>query len=113
MGDEVKITVIATGFRADPQRRERVSAAAAAIASTRTAAAYATPEAGDREPHAQAPGAPSAKARPSAPPVVPRRPAPERETSLDPVRNVNANFDQDDLDVPAFIRKRRDQETTH
>src|SRR5207302_4902465 len=42
MKDEVKITVIATGFKTDqPQRKERaVSAAAAAISSTRTASAY-------------------------------------------------------------------------
>src|SRR5947207_2099893 len=41
MKDEVKITVIATGFKTDqPQRKERaVSAAAAAISSTRTASA--------------------------------------------------------------------------
>ncbi len=37
----------------------------------------------------------------------PRRTAPERETALDPGR-VKGNFEQDDLDVPAFIRKRRD-----
>src|SRR5262247_3124742 len=42
MKDEVKITVIATGFRADyPQKRERVvSAAQAAISTARTASAY-------------------------------------------------------------------------
>src|SRR3989440_12659704 len=42
MKDEVKITVIATGFKTDqPQRKERaLSAAAAAISSTRTASAY-------------------------------------------------------------------------
>src|SRR5579871_608561 len=42
MKDEVKITVIATGFRTDqPQRRERaVSAAAAAISNSRTVASY-------------------------------------------------------------------------
>src|SRR5689334_20995707 len=42
MKDEVKITVIATGFRADyPQKRERtVNAAQAAISTARTASAY-------------------------------------------------------------------------
>src|SRR5262249_22445182 len=42
MKDEVKITVIATGFKTDqPQRKERtVSASQAAISSARTASAY-------------------------------------------------------------------------
>jgi len=90
MKDEVKITVIATGFRTDnPQRRERtVPAAAQAIASSRTASVY-TPVNRDTAPpaHAQASSA-------------------ELDT-LDAVReNVKGTFEPDDLDVPAFLRKR-------
>src|SRR4051812_27530753 len=112
MKDVVKITVIATGFRNEqPARRERsMTAAAAAISQTRTQSAYEAthpePQAHEPEPQrAMAAAAPIPETRPH---VEQRRPAPERETSLDPARNVKANFEQDDLDVPAFIRKRRD-----
>src|SRR2546423_1218905 len=109
MKDEVKITVIATGFKTDqPQRKDRaLSAAAAAISSTRTASAY------------QVQQAPTVTARPanghsyghagghSAPPVA-RTMAPTRENpSLAQVKGaVTVAVEQDDLDVPAFIRKR-------
>ena len=102
LADAVKITVIATGFRPDmPGRRaDRVSHAAAAISQSRTAGSY---EVSSPEPEAHA-SAPSAEkiARPEV-----RNPGPERETSLDAARGKN-NYEQDDLDVPAFIRKRRD-----
>ncbi len=106
MKDEVKITVIATGFKADqPQRRERaVSAAAAAISQARTASAYVAPH---PEPKAEQPEPPPPT--PPAPPVAPR-PAPVRETtSLADVKStVKTNYEEDDLDVPAFIRKRNE-----
>src|SRR5512142_2735987 len=46
MKEEVKITVIATGFKTEqhPQKRERVTSAAAAISQTRTAAVYQAAE---------------------------------------------------------------------
>jgi cell division protein FtsZ len=98
MKDEVKITVIATGFKTDhPQRRERaVSAAAAAISTERASSAY-TPSGGaaGRTPLRSA-------ARPSVVPV--QRETPSLERVKDSVRDV----EQDDLDVPAFIRKRGD-----
>ncbi len=106
MKDEVKITVIATGFRTDSQtKRERT--ATAAIANTRTSppAPSPSPEANEDAPRAMAAAVPIPKVADS------RRTPPERETTLDP--HVSANFDQDDLDVPAFIRKRRENETTH
>ena len=93
MKDEVKITVIATGFKTDqPQKRER-STTAAAIAQARTAASF------------------SPTVRPAAAPAGARVSAPQRETpSLESVKeNVKGNFEQDDLDVPAFIRKRQEQ----
>jgi cell division protein FtsZ len=89
MKDEVKITVIATGFKAI-ERRERagvhtehkVSAASAGVAPAESAPA------------------------PPAPPAA--RPQPQREaTSLEQVKStVKATYGEDDLDVPAFIRKR-------
>ena len=123
MKDEVKITVIATGFRADyPQKRERVVAAAASSGS-RTTSSYVPP--------------------PSNPPlvnsapfeeVVAEVPAPAMSVAAGvqvlsgvgvmPTPRVNAGVvaavdssvpdldgaysaaDAEDLDIPAFIRKR-------
>jgi len=102
--DEVKITVIATGFKTDhPQRRENVvSAAAAAISTARTAAGYARQEQRREEPAEAAPEPPRAPLPP------PPAPAPRRDlSSLDSLREaVKGPVEQDDLDVPAFIRKR-------
>ncbi len=98
MKDEVKITVIATGFKTDhPQRRERVvSSAAAAISTARTSSAF-TPSAGMA-------GRPSLQpaGRPQVAPVQREKP------SLDAVKGAVRDVEQDDLDVPAFIRKRGD-----
>jgi cell division protein FtsZ len=103
MKDAVKITVIATGFRADqPHKRERVAHTTMAISQARTTAAY-EPAAPSPEPEIHA----AAAAAPIPEPAPVHRTTPERETSLDPAR-VKGNFEQDDLDVPAFIRKRRD-----
>src|SRR5574340_156706 len=96
MKDEVKITVIATGFKERPARSERaISAAAAAISQARTAASYVPPSAPEPPPLSP----PIQRAPP---------PAPLRDnTSLDALKSgVKGNFEQDDLDVPAFIRKR-------
>ena len=99
MKDEVKITVIATGFKTDnPQRRERtVSAAATAISSTRTAATFvpttptlAPPVSVSLVSNERA--AAVAAAEPSAFSTMPEVPP--------------ASLEEDDLDVPAFIRKR-------
>jgi cell division protein FtsZ len=116
MKDEVKITVIATGFKADHhvQRHERaISAAAAAISQARTASAYVAPRPEPRvtETHAAEPHPPveAAKNAPASPPITPR-PAPQREnTSIADVKStVKTNYEEDDLDVPAFIRKRNE-----
>jgi len=104
MKDEVKITVIATGFKTDlPQRRERpAAAAAAAISSTRTAAAYASPLS---PAVARSLGGETLLARPS--PSRPAGSAPGREApSLQTLKeNLKGQVEPDDLDVPAFIRK--------
>ena len=94
MKEEVKITVIATGFKEPHQRRDRsVSAAAAAISTARTASAYTQPSA----------------TPPVSPPVQRAAAPPPREpSSLSDLKSaVKGTFEQDDLDVPAFIRKQR------
>ncbi len=146
MKDDIKITVIATGFRADhPIKRERtVSAAAAAIHQQRTSAHFqpkpsptvtarhdapvSAPVEVAPPPPAPAPlhrpavvddtpfeeGArliptPEEPPTPVAPPPQ-AYPPPQRDTaSLETVKNtVKAEFEEDDLDVPAFIRKRNE-----
>ncbi len=121
MKDEVKITVIATGFKTDqiPQRRERVTSAAAAISQQRTASAF-TPSP-RIEPRADRAVEVRSEPEPATHPVAtaeepvfkptpPTPVAPQRDsTTLDSVKsNVKASFEEDDLDVPAFIRKQRE-----
>ena len=102
MKDEVKITVIATGFKADGiksiSERERVSAAAAAISTERAAAAFI-------------PNVPKPAFKPqtmnmmsTATSTALRDQAPPREAAA-PVGPV-INDEAEDLDVPAFIRRR-------
>jgi cell division protein FtsZ len=103
MKDDVKITVIATGFKT-PERKERsVSAAAAAISQARTVSSYTAPQ----TPVSPAPP-PPAPISPSAPRA--QTPAAQRQaTSLDDVRSAaKGTYGEDDLDVPAFIRKRNE-----
>jgi len=117
MKDDLKITVIATGFKNDaPQRRERtVNAAQAAISTSRTASAYqmqapvAAPRAvnathiphvphGSVITHATA-GQSAASTRMAAP----MRENPNLATVTEAIKTA---VEHDDLDVPAFIRKR-------
>jgi len=111
MKDEVKITVIATGFKEHYARRDKVGSASTAISHARAAAAYVP------DPHINLPPAvatarePEPEPQPMPQPVVAeRRPAPQRETtSLNQVTSsVKGTYEQDDLDVPAFLRKRGD-----
>jgi len=93
MKEEVKITVIATGFKTDnPQRRERKDPAA--ISSTRGTFVPATPT-----PPPGVTAAPSAKDRAAA--VA----AAERD-ALSMLPEMPPPLEDEDLDVPAFIRKR-------
>jgi cell division protein FtsZ len=95
MKDEVKITVIATGFKTDnPQRRERTHDSASAISSTRTGAFVpATPT--------PAPGVTvAAVAKDRAAAVAAQRDA------LSMLPEMPPPLEDEDLDVPAFIRKR-------
>src|SRR5258708_899297 len=101
MKDEVKITVIATGFKNDrSQRKERgVSSIQAAISSARTASAY---------PAQQASGVHRANGGTmhSAPAVRAAAPARENPNLAMLTESIQSNIEPDDLDVPAFIRKR-------
>jgi cell division protein FtsZ len=103
MKDEVKITVIATGFKNDqPQRKERaVSAAQAAISSSRTASAYQMQQPAPTA--ARANGGAAAYASGPTRVVAPTRENPNLATMTQAIKGP---VEQDDLDVPAFIRKR-------
>jgi len=113
MKDDVKITVIATGFKSDqPFRRDRNTGIATSISS-----APFVPEPPAPEPvplaiaqaHAEEP-VPEAVAGAAASPEptrAARAAAPVHDPiSLDAIRNSVNGIDGDDLDVPAFMRKR-------
>jgi cell division protein FtsZ len=122
--DELKITVIATGFKNDRKERPVVNSAQQAIASARTATAYqvqaAPPVAravngGSMAHSAAAPVHAAAPAHVSAPVYSPapsaaatRLAAPARETPnlASMTEAIRGAVEHDDLDVPAFIRKR-------
>jgi cell division protein FtsZ len=91
MKEEVKITVIATGFKTDnPQRRERTLAAAAGVSGARAPFLPGTP--------------PVMVANPAADCPVMAAPAPD---PLSMIPEMAPPIPEDeDLDVPAFIRKR-------
>ncbi len=118
MKDDLKITVIATGFKNDvPARKDRtVNAAQAAISTARTASAYqvqqstAVPRVVNAThiphvPHGSPVAAHAAGAQAAAPTrmMAPTRESPNMATMTESIRTA---VEQDDLDVPAFIRKR-------
>ncbi|HEV8494892.1 MAG TPA: cell division protein FtsZ [Candidatus Angelobacter sp.] len=118
MKDDLKITVIATGFKNDvPARKDRtVNAAQAAISTARTASAYQVQAAATAPrvvnathiphvPHGSQITAHAANGHSAAPTRVamPARENPNLATMTDSIRSA---VEQDDLDVPAFIRKR-------
>jgi cell division protein FtsZ len=126
MKDDLKITVIATGFKNDvPARKDRtVNAAQAAISTARTASAYQVQAAaavprvvnGSHVNGSQLNGSSmngssngSAVQHAAAHAVSPTRVvAPTRETPnlATMTESIRTAVEQDDLDVPAFIRKR-------
>jgi cell division protein FtsZ len=110
MKDEVKITVIATGFRTDmPAKKDKersVTDAAAAISRERTVSAFipSTPTSATRSVPVVRPQASSAPAA-----AVAREPLQRESGNIESVKqNIRAEVEADDLDVPAFIRKRGD-----
>jgi len=116
MKDEVKITVIATGFRTDFSRRmsdgkEHTSAAAAAIQQSRTAHhfAKAEPTINPREDRPYEARTDESEPQTNAAPESPHPPVHHEEPRKvqPPPPPVKAEYEQDDLDVPAFLRKKR------
>jgi cell division protein FtsZ len=118
MKDDLKITVIATGFKNDvPARKDRtVNAAQAAISTARTASAYQVQQSATvprvvnathipHVPHGSQIAAHAATAQSGAPTrmMAPTRESPNLATMTESIRTA---VEQDDLDVPAFIRKR-------
>ncbi|MGC2744524.1 MAG: cell division protein FtsZ [Candidatus Angelobacter sp.] len=118
MKDDLKITVIATGFKNDvPARKDRtVNAAQAAISTARTASAYQVQQSATvprvvnathipHVPYGSQIAAHAATAQSVAPTRVmaPTRESPNLATMTESIRTA---VEQDDLDVPAFIRKR-------
>ena len=95
MKEEVKITVIATGFKTEnPQRRERALNAAAGIASTRTPALV--------------PSEPVPVPAVTAAPIAVERAVAvaAQHDALSMLPEMPPLAEEEDLDVPAFIRKR-------
>src|SRR5579862_1516520 len=117
MKDAVKITVIATGFREIPTARHRVQETRTSFAAAHDDAMEFPDTFGDREPSPESVPmqmAASSDDRPfdeEAP--MPTAPAVDHVAadviSLDTMRSAMvSNFEQNDLDVPAFLRKRNE-----
>jgi len=128
MGDAVKITVIATGFRSEAYGSRRGASARAAAPSSPPAPAAepaaevsAATGAATPGPAANAPArlgfpAPPAPAFPAAaappraaasPGAPPAASTPPHERHTDDLHHSVGEFADDDLDVPAFLRRRR------
>ena len=94
MKDSVKITVIATGFRS-----ETVGGRSAAAVATTAAKAAQTPE------EVPSPSPPPIRTAPPMPaPPVPKGQDARREEL---VHQLGGEFAEDDLDVPAFLRRKK------
>ncbi len=113
MEDAIKITVIATGFKSDFQHRNQrsISSAQQAIASSRTANVFQV----QNEPPAQQVGAQQFAGKSNGGSSyngsgmssrVMAVQARENPTIAMVTESIKASVEQDDLDVPAFIRKR-------
>ncbi len=104
MKDSVKITVIATGFKESDVRRRR----------SESRSSFAPSRDFDEFPEAGAEPEPEMDPLPPPPPMLMAAPqpavaTPERETGIDALRTAMiANFEQSDLDVPTFLRKRNE-----
>jgi cell division protein FtsZ len=117
MKDAVKITVIATGFREIPTARHRAQETRTSFAAAHDDAMEFPDTFGDREPMPESVPmqmAASSDDRPFVEEVpMPAAPAVEHVAadviSLDTMRSAMvSNFEQNDLDVPAFLRKRNE-----
>jgi cell division protein FtsZ len=125
MKDAVKITVIATGFREAPTTRPRHQETRVSFAAAHDEAMDFPDAIGPRDPMPEPPkhimSEPDMSHELMSDDRTFEEPAPARPSesvaaeviSLDSMRsgvltNLAANFEQDDLDVPAFLRKRND-----
>jgi cell division protein FtsZ len=114
MKDDLKITVIATGFKNDvPARKDRtVNAAQAAISTARTASAYqvqataAVPRVVNATHIPHVPHGSPISAQASAASTRVMAPTRESQNLATMTESIRTAVEQDDLDVPAFIRKR-------
>jgi cell division protein FtsZ len=105
MKDSAKITVIATGFKDSDVRRRRMEAQSTSVASRETEDDFF-----ERRPEPEVEPEPE----PLPPPMVMESAAPMATVAAQPepmgvdaMRNAMiANFEQADLDVPTFLRKR-------
>ena len=126
MKDAVKITVIATGFREAPATRHRHTEVRTSFAAAHDEAMDFADSGSQRDPmpeppkHIMSEPGISRDLTNNDRPFI-EEPAPSPQTSeqvaevvsLDSMRsgvltNLSANFEQDDLDVPAFLRKRNE-----
>ncbi len=107
MGDEVKITVIATGFRSEAvgaTRRRAVTTGEPVINVTETPARRAPAE----QAQAAAAAAEPAKSEPVAPPPAPAEPqveAPDAPAAEEPP--IPATYADDDYDIPTYLRRKK------
>ncbi len=103
MGDSVKITVIATGFRAEAYGGRRAAAGAAAAVAAASAQKAPAPA------PAPAPSAAPPSVRAAAPAAPPAAPLKREDTRLEEVaRHLGPEYSDDDLDVPAFMRRKKE-----
>ncbi len=119
MGDEVKITVIATGFQGREERSRSVARKVDAVEVARAVTRSEPAERPTRMPPPSAPAVVTQKqpirlqnvAAPVAPVIVPARPAvvaPRGAVTTPRVRPEVASFrpsDEDQYDIPAFLRR--------
>jgi cell division protein FtsZ len=114
MKDAVKITVIATGFKEVPVARHRHAEARTSFAAAHEEAMEFPEPLGPREPMPEPfPSqimAQATVAEDSYSEVPVSVPVPQADViPLDTMRNAMVNnFEQNDLDIPAFLRKRND-----
>jgi hypothetical protein len=106
MKDSVKITVIATGFKDSDQRHRRQEERTSFVASRENISRhddfFDEPQ---QEPEFDPEPPPPSMVMESAPHA--QALAQSESISIDSMRNAMiANFEQSDLDVPAFLRKR-------
>ncbi len=122
MGDEVKITVIATGFQG---REERSRSAARKVDAVEVARTVTRTEPAERPARTAPPSAPAVVTQKqpirlqnvAAPVIIPARPAvvaPRAAGTTPRVRADVASFrpsDEDQYDIPAFLRRTPPRET--